>query len=462
MKGQAHWIDLVVILLGALLIFGGVLLATARWALQRVRKRLTCPVKGETVDVLLVKDKATNVYVDVTSCSAFRNPRDVRCAQTCRRDLNLARAVTVLCLASLAFGCGETDPTVRRTYFIAADEIAWDYAPGGNLAGDTFDEHAAVFLENVPWVPDIGMEVTAARVGSRYLKALYREYTDESFATLKGVPTEWTHLGTLGPTIRAEVGDEIVVVFKNNTRFPYGIHAHGVLYDKASEGADYPDGSAMDGDVVEPGETWTYVWQVPERAGPGPDQPSSILWMYHSHVDETDDTYAGLIGPILVTRRGEGRADGSPRDVDRELVNLFHVYNENLSQYLAANVATYANMDDRELMPELADDEGFHESNLKHSINGWLYANAQGITMRKGERVRWYLYAMGTEVDLHTPHWHGTTILANGMRSDMVDLLPSTMLVADMVPDVAGTWLYHCHVNDHLDAGMIATFTVEP
>ncbi|MGO9845948.1 MAG: multicopper oxidase domain-containing protein, partial [Methylocella sp.] len=39
--------------------------------------------------------------------------------------------------------------------------------------------------------------------------------------------------------IHAEVGDTITVVFRNNTRFPVGIHPHGVFYDKASEGAHY-------------------------------------------------------------------------------------------------------------------------------------------------------------------------------------------------------------------------------
>ena len=48
----------------------------------------------------------------------------------------------------------------------------------------------------------------------------------------------------------------------------------------------------------------------------------------------------------------------------------------------------------------------------------------------------------------------------NGMRTDVLELLPMSMKVADMVPDVAGTWLYHCHVNDHIDAGMIALYHV--
>ncbi|HEV2193798.1 MAG TPA: multicopper oxidase domain-containing protein [Nitrosopumilaceae archaeon] len=57
--------------------------------------------------------------------------------------------------------------------------------------------------------------------------------------------------------------------------------------------------------------------------------------------------------------------------------------------------------------------------------------------------------------------WHGQTLLMNGMRTDMVELLPMSMKVLDMVPDDTGIWLFHCHVNDHIKAGMLALFTVE-
>jgi hephaestin len=36
------------------------------------------------------------------------------------------------------------------------------------------------------------------------------------------------------------------------------------------------------------------------------------------------------------------------------------------------------------------------------------------------------------------------------------------MMIADMVPDNPGTWLIHCHVGPHLNAGMQARFAVEP
>ena len=63
---------------------------------------------------------------------------------------------------------------------------------------------------------------------------------------------------------------------------------------------------------------------------------------------------------------------------------------------------------------------------------------------------------------MHAPHWHGNTLLIDGMRTDMVELLPMSMKVLDMYPDNVGTWLLHCHVNDHIQGGMLAhAYTVE-
>jgi FtsP/CotA-like multicopper oxidase with cupredoxin domain len=84
------------------------------------------------------------------------------------------------------------------------------------------------------------------------------------------------------------------------------------------------------------------------------------------------------------------------------------------------------------------------------------------MTMKKGERVRWYLFANSNQDDVHTPHWHGQTVIFNTMRTDMVHLEPMMMVIADMVPDSIGTWLFHCHVNDHLEGGMQALFRVDP
>jgi manganese oxidase len=284
---------------------------------------------------------------------------------------------------------------------------------------------------------------------------------DDSFSTLKPRPPEQEHLGALGPPIYAAVGDTIRVVFKNNTSHAFTVHAHGVLYTKAHEGAGYNDGTGdadKADDSVAPGSTYTYVWQVPERAGPGPSDPSSVLWMYHSHVGEVTDTNTGLVGPLVVTRRDAARPDGRPNDVDREFFAFFNVYDENFSLYLDHNIRTYAQRPSR----VKKDDDEFKESNLKHTINGFLYGTQPGLTMRQGERARWYLFSLGSEEGLHSTHWHGVTVLWHGMRMDGIDLLPMSMKIADMVADAPGTWAFHCHVNDHLIAGMQSLFTIQP
>jgi FtsP/CotA-like multicopper oxidase with cupredoxin domain len=347
-----------------------------------------------------------------------------------------------------------------RTYFIAAEEIVWNYAPAGNVLADM-----QCCADAFTWLARGPQELPPS-----FHKAVFREYTDATFTTLKPRPPEWAHLGLLGPLIRAEVGDRIEVTLKNTLPFSVSLHPHGLAYDKASEGAGYPDGTLgadkLD-DYVAPRSTCIYHWSVPERAGPGPADPSSVVWLYHSHVDAPRDTNTGLVGVILVTRRGAARPDGSPRDVDREFVTLYDIFDESRSRLAGKNtrVLVYPNTPGSEGIANLsggdADDiDGANDANLFHTINGYIYGNLPMLRMKVGERVRWYLVALGGEQDLHTPHWHGNTVLEEGRRTDVVELLPTSMKVADMRPDNPGVWMYHCHVNDHIRAGMAARYEV--
>jgi FtsP/CotA-like multicopper oxidase with cupredoxin domain len=355
---------------------------------------------------------------------------------------------------------GSTGQT--RIYYIAAEEVTWDYAPGGvnQITGQPFGNAES------PWVAS-----GPHRIGKVLKKALYREYTDATFAQVKPRPKEWEHLGFLGPVLRAEVGDTIQVVFKNNLRFPVSMHPHGVFYQKDSEGAPYRDGSGdASKKAVPPGATHTYTWPVPERAGPSHGDTSSVLWMYHSHVNEIADVNAGLVGPMIVTARGMARPDGTPKDVDRELVVAFAEVGEVESPYVEENIKQY--MGDPSNVKVVTDNpfgvpivvtnnpaEG-PDFIVKESMNGFLYGNLPGLTMKVGDRVRWYLMAT-SNFELHSPHWHGNTVVIQHMRTDVPTVLTMGMLVADMVPDNPGTWLFHCHVGPHLRAGMQALYTVE-
>jgi len=353
-----------------------------------------------------------------------------------------------------------------RTYYIAADEVAWDYTPAGRdeAMGMEFDAVAKSIVEAGPH-----------RIGHIYKKALYREYTDGTFSKVKVRSADEAYLGIVGPIVRGAVGDTIKIVFKNNGTHPFSMHPHGVLYEKDSEGADYSDGTAgkdKEDGGVSPGATHTYTWQIPERAGPGPNDPGSVFWLYHSHADELRDVASGLFGGIVVTRRGNALADGRPKDVDHEFVAFYIAINENESHYLDENIAKYTTdpkgVNKHEGIGLTADGlestvagTGFIPSNVKWTINGYLFGNMPMMTMKTGDKVRWYVTTLGDFNNAHTPHWHGNTVMVNGMRTDVLAVTSAQMITADMVPDAAGIWLMHCHISDHMLAGMVARYEVK-
>ncbi|HUA16469.1 MAG TPA: multicopper oxidase domain-containing protein [Verrucomicrobiae bacterium] len=327
----------------------------------------------------------------------------------------IRRAIAVLVVVAglwsvQSFAKGTSHPAGKvRTYYLAAEDVSWDYAPAGH------DLISGLPIP-LPW-----------RNHTVWSKTRYIEYTDATFTVRKPQP-EW--LGIMGPVIRAEVGDEIVVHFLNRTKMEHSIHPHGLRYDKDNEGARYVR-TGLGGEIP-PGGSFTYHWFADAGSGPGPGDPSSVVWWYHSHVEPGQEINAGLLGPIIITAKGKARADGSPVDVDREFVTMFMIFDEMQGK------------------PE----------GLFHTINGYIYGNLPGLVMKQGEKVRWYLLGMGNEKDLHTPHWHGETVTYRKRHTDVIELLPASMTSADMMADNPGSWMFHCHVSDHMEAGMMAIYTI--
>jgi manganese oxidase len=323
----------------------------------------------------------------------------------------------------LIFFCAQLCAAVTRHYYITAEDVPWDYAPS----------HKDL-IHGMPlgkdWIND-----------TKYDKIRFFEYTDNTFKTRKPQP-EW--LGILGPIIRAEVGDEIVVEFLNKSKYPHSIHPHGLRYDKNSEGGAYiPAGR---GASVAEGVRFTYHWFADEGSGPGPGDPSSLVWWYHPHGDEASETNAGLMGPIIITAKGKANPDATPKDVDREFVATFMIFDE---------------MMPRETMFYHPNEmQRVNDKGRFYGINGYIFGNLPGLIIKKGEKVRWYLMGMGSEMDIHTPHWHGKTVRHGQRNTDVIELLPASMTSVDMVADNPGTWLFHCQVSDHMEAGMMAKYTI--
>ncbi|KNE64609.1 hypothetical protein AMAG_19253 [Allomyces macrogynus ATCC 38327] len=172
-----------------------------------------------------------------------------------------------------------------------------------------------------------------------------------------------------------------------------------------------------------------------------------------------DDARACLLRTYYVAAKEHAQPnlgiDAYP--IDKEVFQMYLVLVENKSAYLAENVAKPTRPSTSRVLRRPRD---FNESNKMHSINGLFWGNLPGLNFTVGERVRWFLLGFGTEVDIHTVHWHGMTLTSEGQRRDVIDLLPASFRVADMVPDTEGNWLLHCHVGDHFMAGMIAFMNI--
>ena len=62
---------------------------------------------------------------------------------------------------------------------------------------------------------------------------------------------------------------------------------------------------------VKPGETFTYRWTVPESVSPTAGDPPCLTYLYFSAVEPIKDTSSGLVGPLLVCKKGVLNADGT-------------------------------------------------------------------------------------------------------------------------------------------------------
>jgi len=331
------------------------------------------------------------------------------------------------------------DPARTRHYYIAAEPQIWDYAPAG----------CQVMCADPP-----PLALQSHRKGA---KLRYVQYTD---ATFQARVFETPRLGLLGPVLRGTVGDYLAVTFLNRTPRPLSMHPHGLKYDKDSEGSHYEPNPGR-GAAVGPGATFTYIWQLDAASGPDAAEPSSKGWLYHSHVNGDEETALGLVGFIIVTDPRRARADGTPQDVDREIGALFMINDESGLGEAEKEAVEHA-MAGRGAPPRSwAEIQQQLEQGRRYAINGYIFGNLPGLEVNEGERVRWYLFGLGSEQDVHTAHWHGLRVIEEGRRrTDVVDLLPATMKVADMVADNAGTWLFHCHVAEHMMEGMFAPLVV--
>uniref|UniRef100_UPI0037E7EB91 coagulation factor V n=1 Tax=Semicossyphus pulcher TaxID=241346 RepID=UPI0037E7EB91 len=323
-----------------------------------------------------------------------------------------------------------------KTYFIAAEEVEWDYAGYGQRRPEKLQLNSRE---------------------TKFTKVVFRGYMDSSFRIpeIRGEMDE--HLGILGPVIQAEVGQSIMVVFKNNAKRPFSLHPNGVTYTKQTEGLSYADGSKywfQYDNEVKPNTTFTYIWKVPSMVGPKPDESHCRTWAYYSGVNPERDINSGLIGPLLVCREGT-LAKKFPNM--REFMLLFMTFDESQSWYYEKNREKIQRKSRRRTM-----DPNFRENLKFHSINGIIYS-LKGLRMSTNQLVCWHLMNMGSPKDFHSIHFHGQTFLHKKMtsyRQAVYPLLPGSFATLEMFPSKPGLWQLETEVGFNQQKGMQTLFLV--
>ncbi|XP_051922357.1 coagulation factor VIII isoform X2 [Hippocampus zosterae] len=339
--------------------------------------------------------------------------------------------------------------TVYRHYYIAAEEMDWDYG-----------------IRKASYLITPGEERRGMRKFlTEYKKVVYRSYHDKDFLQRNLIGEIDRHLGIMGPVIKVEVNELLTVIFKNKASRPYSFHLQGV-YDR-SQGFGMAQQYAQSltagvpGEPVPPGEVRTYNWRITKKQGPTDAQFDCKAGAYYSTVDKERDLHSGLIGPLIICKAGTLPAakNSEVGQMIQDFSLLFHTFDETKSWYLEENLKKHC-VSPCEVNP---DDSWYHVGNTFAAINGYVAETLPGLAIAQRQRVRWHLLNVGSDGEYHAVHFHGLPFtLHNGEahRMGIYNLFPGVFGTVEMVPSTVGTWLVECTVGDYQLAGMRAKLLV--
>ena len=230
-----------------------------------------------------------------------------------------------------------------------------------------------------------------------------------------------------GPTIQMTEGECLQVTLVNDTDKRLSMHAHGVDYSPASDGTPMNDG------CVAPGRSKTYVFEAhmpTTRADGTIDGGSAGYWHYHDHCmgtpHGTEGVGRGLFGALVVRRAGDSEPVRDP--------------------FVVVMSGSQINLRSAPRTPIFKANEG--------------------------ERVEFVVIGHGSL--FHTFHLHGhrwadnRTGSVTSLTDDVAQIDNKTLGPADSFGFQViagegvgpGAWMYHCHVQEHSDAGMSGLFVV--
>ncbi|KAL7983435.1 hypothetical protein Chor_000311 [Crotalus horridus] len=255
-----------------------------------------------------------------------------------------------------------------------------------------------------------------------FKKIVYREY-EVDFKQEK--PRDELS-GLLGPTLRGEVGDILIIYFKNFATQPVNIHPQSAVYNKWSEGSSYSDGtSGMErlDDAVPPGQSFKYVWNITAEIGPKEADPPCLTYAYYSHVNMVRDFNSGLIGALLICKEGSLNANGTQKLFNREYVLMFAVFDESKNWY--------------------------KKSSLQYTVNGYANGTLPDVQACAYDHISWHLIGMSSGPEIFSVHFNGQTLEQNHYKVSTINLVGGASVTANMSVSRTGKWLISSLVAKH-------------
>jgi FtsP/CotA-like multicopper oxidase with cupredoxin domain len=259
-----------------------------------------------------------------------------------------------------------------------------------------------------PWVPP----PTPAPNGVREHTLVIEEDVEHEVAPGVTMPA-WTFNGSVpGPVLRATEGDLVRITLVNDGSVPHTIHFHGVHR------------SSMDGvfELVNPGESYTYEFVA---------QPYGLM-PYHCHSMPTSQhIHNGLYGMMIIDPK-EGR---KPMRELAMMMSAFDLDRDGEAEFYAWNGRAFQYTDNP-------------------------------IDLVRGEPVRMYVVNMFDE--FMVPHLHGNffqvypsgTSLKPSEYTDVKSLAIAERAVLEFQYDFPGTYMFQCHVTEHMELGLMGWFRV--
>lgn len=173
----------------------------------------------------------------------------------------------------LKWGAAAIAAAVVACAAIIAGVYVW--LPQSNVGELDFANPLAIPEELVPRVDEDGRLVFDLEIAAGTSEFIAGQQT----------PTWGINGPYLGPTLRADRGDEVLINVTNNLDEQTTLHWHGMHLPAKMDGGPHQ--------MIDPGETWSPTWTI--------DQPAGSLWFHpHPQGKTADHVYRGVSGMFLL------------------------------------------------------------------------------------------------------------------------------------------------------------------